>query len=84
MTVKLEKERIKLIYLFLKIKWARIHSRKHGKAIPVVAETSISDEVKVIVSIVRLSLTKGPFIIYTRGWYRREAKNTLNFLFTQP
>jgi hypothetical protein len=26
----------------------------------------------------------GPFIIYTLGWYRIEAKNTVNFLFTQP
>jgi hypothetical protein len=27
---------------------------------------------------------QGQFIIYTWGWYRREAKNTLIFLFTQP
>ena len=29
-------------------------------------------------------LSKGPFIIYTWGWYRREAKNAVIFLFTQP
>jgi hypothetical protein len=26
----------------------------------------------------------GPFIIYTLDWCRREAKNTVNILFTQP
>ena len=28
--------------------------------------------------------TRGPFIIYTWGWYRRETKNTVIYLFTQP